>query len=94
MPVAIVRSEKEITPRQRLGFHVAGGRGVGHLPGTHIDDLAATRKAIWLCPPHAGKFNFLAYRYQTSQRMPRVGGRCDACDEFHPECVLFMPIER
>lgn len=47
--------------------------------GTHIDNLAATGKAVWLCPRCTNKFNFRAYDYQSKPGLPKVRGVCDGC---------------
>lgn len=90
MTFAIVRSENEITPKQRLGFAVNQGRPGGRTQGSHVDDLAALGKAVQLCPAHAGKFNAKAYRYEQKADLPIVRGWCDGCNEYHPACTLFM----
>lgn len=91
---AIVRSEREITPRMRLKFSVAPGRPQGRTAGSHIDDLAALGKAIWLCPTDARKFNFIRYEYAHKRDMPFVRGACDGCGQYHPACVMFVPRTR
>ena len=88
MTFTIVRSEKDMTPMQRL--EQAPGRRSGRLPGGHIDDRAALRKAISLCDDCAPKFNRVAYEYTTKPNLPRVRGRCDGCTAYSPSMRLLV----
>src|SRR5262245_43443295 len=90
MTFAIITSEKEMTPRMRLKTNLDQGRKQGQMAGSYIADLASSKKAIWLCPSHAGKFNKNRYEYVRRPGMPIVNGFCDGCREHHPECRLFM----
>ncbi len=90
MTFAIVRSEKEITPRARIFDGLATGRRPGRLPGGQIDDRAALRKAISLCPNCEPKFNRAAYDYTTKPNLPLVRGRCDGCMAYSPSMRLLV----
>lgn len=92
---AIVRSEREFTQHDWARIASYQGRPQGRVAGGHLDDLASLKKAIWLCPGTSGcarKFNAKGYEYGRNPRMPVVRGRCDGCNQFHPGCVLFIPV--
>lgn len=90
MTFAIVKSEKEYTPRDRLISGLAPGRRSGRLPGGHIDDRAALRKAISLCSDCLPKFNREAYDYTGKPDLPLVRGRCDGCMQYSPSMRLLV----
>lgn len=90
MTFAIVRSDKEMTARDRLKAGRAPGRRSGRLPGGHIDDRAALRKAISLCIDCEPKFNRAAYDYTTKPNLPLVRGRCDGCMTYSPSMRLLV----
>ena len=49
--------KKEWTRESILDAHEAGGRKRGRAAGGWVDDLAAQKKVITLCPLCTGKFN-------------------------------------
>lgn len=94
MTVAVVRSEKEITPRQRAGFSLYQGRRRGVSAGSHVHDLVALGKAIALCPGCESKFDAERNGYFTPASLSHVRGPCDGCRQYHPFERLFMPLGR
>lgn len=89
MVFAVVRSEADWTPGERLHSARAPGRGLGRLAGGHIDDIASLKKAVALCADCAPKFNPRAYGYITKKNLPLARGRCDGCDR-HCDAHLFV----
>jgi hypothetical protein len=77
--IAIVRSEKEITPSQRLAFGAAPAGRRGKSAGSHVLDRVDLKKAITLCHDCMPKFDIRRYGYTTKRNLPRVRGRCDGC---------------
>ena len=83
--------------RKRTALELAdafedSGRRRGQLAGTHIDNLAAARKAIWLCDDCLPKFNAQAYGYIYKllgiNRLPFVRGRCDGCNNHFSQMCM------
>ena len=87
---AIVRSERDITPQQRLAAGLARGRRPGRLPGGHVIDLADLKKAITLCDTCITKFNAKAHDYTTKSNLPFVRGRCDGCGNMSQRAHLLV----
>ena len=87
---AIIRSEKDRTPRVRVFDGIAPGRAAGRLPGGHVTDMAALGKAISLCGTCAPKFAAARYGYVTKRNIPFVRGRCDGCQEHSERARLFL----
>ena len=91
MTFAILHSERDYwTPVRRLWAGMSRGRRRGRLPGGHIDDRAALRKAISLCRSCLPKFNRRAYDYTTKPDLPFVRGRCDGCSQLGQHRRLFV----
>ena len=87
---AIIRSEKDTTPRQRLRRALSPGRASGRLPGGHVTDMAALGKAISLCGTCQPKFAAARYGYVTKRNIPFVRGRCDGCQNYAGRARLFL----
>lgn len=80
------------TDERRLKAAEAPGRREGSLAGTHIDDLAATGKAVWLCWSGCQqKFNAESYGYVQKPGLPTVRGHCDGCGQFSVQMRMFVP---
>jgi hypothetical protein len=90
MTFAVVKSEKDYTPWQRVMAGRSPGRRTKRLPGGHIADRAALRKAITLCRDCLPKFNANAVEYVTKPNLPFVRGRCDGCQDFTPRGHLLV----
>lgn len=90
MTFAIVRSEKEITPQQRLrlGAVPAGRRGKS--AGSHVLDRADLKKALILCGSCLPKFDTKRYGYTQKPNLPRVRGRCDGCQTHCEQGILLV----
>ena len=87
---AIVHSEKDTTPRQRLRRAISPGRASGRLAGGYVTDMATLGKAISLCVYCQSKFNAAHYGYVTKRNIPYVRGRCDGCQQFSDHARLFL----
>lgn len=87
---AIIRSEREITPAQRVALGESPGRRPGRLPGGHIDDMVALKQAVALCTSCRPKFDSKRAGYIRKRTLPVVRGRCDGCDQFHPAMKMFV----
>ncbi len=85
-----IRSEKEITPAQRVAMGEDPGRRPGRLPGGHIHDLVDLKQAIQLCPSCRQKFNRKKAGYVNKRNLPFAAGRCDGCNEFHHRMELMV----
>ena len=87
---AVIRSEKDTTPRDRVRRVIAPGRARGRLPGGHVTDMATLGKAIALCGGRTPKFDPARYGYVTKRNIPFVCGRCDGCDQRTERARLFL----
>ena len=87
---AIIHSEKDTTPRERLRRAIGPGRASGRLAGGHVTDLAALGKAISLCGTCQSKFAAANYDYVTKRNIPFVRGRCDGCQQHSERARLFL----
>ena len=81
--------QQKPAPKPTTNLREAPGRKTGQTSGTHIDNLTALQKAIWLCWSCRHKFNERAHRYFYEKNM-RVVGRCDGCKEYRGESHLFI----
>jgi hypothetical protein len=56
--------------------------------------MVALGKCIWLCGACKGKFDAARHSYITqafgAQALPFVRGRCDGCQNFHDNNVMFV----
>lgn len=79
------------TPEQWRRWSEATGRRPRITTGTHIDNLAATRKAVWLCWSGCQqKFDPKPYGYIEAPDAPTVRGRCDGCRENSRSMRMFV----
>lgn len=87
---AIIRSEKEITPAQRLAFGAVPAGRRGKSAGSHVLDRADLGKAITLCGGCLTKFDAKRYGYARKANLPRVRGRCDGCQTHCEQGILLV----
>lgn len=87
---AIIRSEKDITPRERVMFGASPGRRKGRTEGGHVIDLSDLKKAISLCGSCLPRFNHVKHGYVAKRNLPFVRGRCDGCEQYHPQMRLLI----
>ena len=85
MLIALKRTSAELA----ACFEDKGKKGV--TAGTHIDNLAALGKCIWLCLGCMHKFNAQSYGYSRKKSLPQVRGFCDGCRE-NGTHTLFAPV--
>lgn len=74
----IIRSEKELAPRDRLKFGIVPGPR-RQSAGSYVLDRVDLKKAVTLCRSCLPKFDARRYQYATKRNLPRVRGRCDGC---------------
>lgn len=77
---AIIHSERQMDPRQRVRFALAQPRK-RTTAGSRIADLVALEKAVSLCPACRPRFNALQADYRTYPNVPQARGTCDGCGE-------------
>lgn len=92
MSVTILR-KRQWTPGDRLKAAESPGRPTGRIPGSYIDDLAALRKCVVLCPLCVAKFSAKTARYRQEKDIPFATGRCDGCRAHDQRCRLFVAEE-
>ena len=85
---SVVKGRQYWTPARRLFAGEDPGRRPGRLPGGHIDDLVAMKKAIMLCPDCRPKFDAPRHDYMQKSNLPFARGRCDGCSRFSPRMEL------
>lgn len=92
MSVTIL-APRQWTPAARLQAMESPGRKVGKPAGSYMDDLAALRKCIVLCPLCVSKFSPKTARYRMETEIPYATGRCDGCRVHDARCRMFVAEE-
>ncbi len=82
--------KKDWTAQALLKDAEAGGRKHGRPAGGWIEDLAAQKKVITLCPLCTGKFNPARLRYRKEKEFPVCQAKCDGCSTFDPRCSWYI----
>jgi len=82
--------KKEWTRDSILAAHEAGGRKRGRAAGGWIDDIAAQKKVITLCPLCTGKFNPGRVNYRKEKEFPFCVAKCDGCSITDPKCSMYI----
>lgn len=82
---------KKVWDRQSiLDAHEAGGRKKGRAAGGWIDDIAAQKKVITLCPLCTGKFNPRRVGYRKEKEFPFCTAKCDGCSVTDTKCSMYI----
>ena len=68
----------------------AGGKKRGRAAGGWIDDLAAQKKVITLCPLCTNKFNPIKVNYRKEKEFPVCQATCDGCSTFDTRCSCYI----
>ena len=82
--------KKEWTRQQVLEAHEAGGRKRGRVAGGWVDELAAQKKVITLCPLCTGKFNPARVGYRKEKEFPYCQAKCDGCSVHDHKCSMYI----
>lgn len=82
--------KKEWTRESVLAAHEAGGRKRGRSAGGWVDELAAQKKVITLCPLCTGKFNPGKVGYRKEKEYPYCIAKCDGCSTTDPKCSMYI----
>lgn len=68
----------------------AGGRKRGRPAGGWVDDIAAQKKVITLCPLCTHKFNPARVHYRKEKEFPVCQAKCDGCSTFDTRCSWYI----
>ena len=82
--------KQEWTADKLLKDAEAGGKKRGRVAGGWIDDIAAQKKVITLCPFCTGKFNPAKFHYRKEKEFPVCQATCDGCSTFDTRCSLYI----
>lgn len=82
--------KKEWTKESVLAAHEAGGRKRGRVAGGWVDELAAQKKVITLCPLCTGKFNPGRVNYRKEKEFPVCQAKCDGCSTQDNRCSMYI----
>jgi hypothetical protein len=88
--VAEILVRKDWTRDQILAAHEVGGRKRGRTAGGWVDDLAAQKRAITLCPLCTNKFNPARVGFRKEKEFPAVNAKCDGCSTLDLKCTLYI----
>lgn len=88
MPHILIK--KEWTRESVLAAHEVGGRKRGRTAGGWVDELAAQKKVITLCPLCTGKFNPGKVGYRKEKEYPVCTAKCDGCSVTDPKCSMYI----
>ncbi len=83
---------KKWTPKMLTHVASEGGRRYGKPHGSHVDDLAALRRAIVLCGQCHFRFDWKRHGYYSVKKYEStlVRGKCFACTLFCEDGRLFI----
>ena len=81
---------KPYTKQQRLKGMEAPGKTKGRTAGSWVDDIAAQKKVILLCPLCTNKFNPARVHYRKEKEFPYAVGRCDGCGTQDLRCSWYV----
>jgi len=82
--------KKEWTRESVLQAHEAGGRKRGRAAGGWVDDIAAQKKVITLCPLCTNKFNPARVNYRKEKEFPVCQAKCDGCSTWDAHCSMYI----
>jgi hypothetical protein len=82
--------KKEWTRQSILDAHEVGGRKKGRTAGGWVDELAAQKKVITLCPLCTGKFNPGKVGYRKEKEYPFCTAKCDGCSVTDTKCSMYI----
>lgn len=68
----------------------APGKPKGRTAGGWVDDIAAQKKVILLCPLCTRKFNPARVHYRKEKEFPVAIGKCDGCDTHDLHCSWYV----
>lgn len=69
------------------------GKKRGRVAGGWIDDLAAAKKVITLCPLCTNKFNPARVGYRKEKEFPVCQAHCDGCSTWDAHCSMYIYAE-
>lgn len=81
---------KSWTPHMLLKDAEAGGKKRGRAAGGWVDDIAAQKKCITLCPLCTNKFNPARVNYRKEKEFPVCQATCDGCSTFDTRCSMYI----
>lgn len=84
---------KEWTRESVLAAHEAGGRKRGRTAGGWVDELAAQKRVITLCPDCTHKFNPARVGYRKEKEFPFCIAKCDGCSVTDMKCSMYIYAE-
>jgi hypothetical protein len=82
--------KKEWTRAEVLAAHEAGGKKRGRIAGGWVDEIAAQKRVITLCPLCTGKFNPGRVGYRKEKEFPYVQAKCDGCSTHDTKCSMYI----
>lgn len=81
---------KTWTEAELLKDAEGGGRKRGRAAGGWVDDIAAQKKVITLCPLCTNKFNPARVHYRKEKEFPVCQAKCDGCSTFDSRCSWYI----
>lgn len=88
--MAQIMIKKPLTLQGLLKDAEAGGKKRGRAAGGWVDDIAAQKKVITLCPECTGKFNPARVHYRKEKEFPVCQAKCDGCSTFDTRCSWYI----
>lgn len=81
---------KQHTRESILKDYEAGGRKRGRTAGSWVDEIAAQKKVITLCPECTPKFNPAKVGYRKEKEFPVCMAKCDGCSTLDNRCSMYI----
>jgi type II secretory ATPase GspE/PulE/Tfp pilus assembly ATPase PilB-like protein len=81
---------KDWTAAELMKDAEGGGKKRGRAAGGWIDDIAAQKKVITLCPLCTNKFNPAKVHYRKEKEFPVCQAKCDGCSTFDSHCSWYI----
>jgi hypothetical protein len=88
--VAEILIHKHWTRESFLADQEVGGRKRGRTAGGWVDELAAQKRLITLCPLCTNKFNPARVGFRKEKEFPAVNAKCDGCSTLDLKCTMYI----
>lgn len=88
--MAIILVKQDWTPKQLRKEQLCEGKKKGRAAGGWVDDLAAQKKVITLCPLCTNKFNPARVGYRREKEFPVCQATCDGCSTWDSRCSMYI----
>ena len=82
--------KQDWTQAQLLKEQLCEGKKHGRVAGGWIEDLAAQKRVITLCPLCTNKFNPARLHYRKEKEFPVCQAVCDGCSTFDSRCSMYI----